>query len=413
MKKPVVVILAGGVGTRFQPLATNKTLIPFLGQPLLQHLLEMIEDAGFDEVLMAVNRENEIWIRRYTDTKLVIHTKLQEEPLGMGDAMLKLETEIENRPILVMNAVDIIEPDFFETLLKKSQDSYAYITGMKVSGHFIGGYLKVDGNKVNEIIEKPEKGKEPSNLVNLVFHYFSEPTIFFEYLHKSEGNGDDHYERALSALMKDKDVSFVTYEGGWQKLKFSHYVLDMMNLLFKQLFEGNAKTFVAKTAKVSKNAVLEGPLYIDDGAEIQDFAVVKGPAYIGRNVIVGNHSLVRQSMIEEDSVIGFGSEVARSYIGPRCHLHHNFIGDSILEADVNPSYGTCTANLRLDNGYVKVKLPGKLVETTRTKLGAIMAKGAFLGVNCSTMPGVTIGANAKVYPGKVVTEAVEANSTLK
>lgn len=413
MKKPLVVILAGGVGTRFEPLATNKTLIPFLGQPLLQHLLEMIEDAGFEEVLIATNSENETWLKQYTTTKMVIQTRLQEKPLGMADAMLKLEEAIGDLPILVMNAADIIDPSFFDTLLKEAQKSYAYITGMKVRSHFIGGYLKVDGDRVMEIVERPAKGSEPSDMVNLVFHYFSQPTDFFQYLKTTEAKGDDHYERALSAMMKEKQVICIPYDGSWQKLKFSHYVLDMMNLFFKQLFLGSSKSFFAKSAQVSKNAVIEGPVYVDEGAEIQDFAVVKGPAYIGRNVVVGSHSLVRQSMIEENSVIGFGSEVARSYIGPRCMLHHNFIGDSILEADVNPSYGTCTANLRLDNGFVKVKLPGKVVETQRTKLGTIIAKGAFLGINCSIMPGVTIGKNARVFPHKVITQAVEADKTLK
>lgn len=403
MKKPLVVILAGGVGKRFEPLSINKTLMPFMGKPILQHLLEMLEDAGFRETLITTNHENEKWFENYQPSSITIQTKLQDEPLGMGDAILNLEKEIGNNPILVINAVDVIDASFFKILLQEAPKHYAYVTGMRVHSHFAGGYLKLDGDRVTSIIEKPAKGQEPSDLVNLVFHYFSKPEEFILRLKQTKTDADDHYEQALALLMKEKNVGCIQYNGFWQKLKFSHYVLDMMELFMSH----KLKKYTAPTAYISPNAVIEGQVFIDDGAKIEDFAIVKGPAYIGKKAIVGNHSLVRQSMIEEGAVIGFGSEVARSYIGPRCMLHHNFIGDSILESDINPSYGTCTANMRLDGNPVSVKLPDKKIETNRTKLGVIMAKGVFSGVNCSFMPGVTVGENAKIMPGTVVFDAVK------
>ena len=117
-------------------------------------------------------------------------------------------------------------------------------------------------------------------------------------------------------------------------------------------------------------------------------------------------------MIEADSTIGFGSEIARSYIGPRCMLHHNFIGDSVLESDVNPSWGTTTANLRLDKKEVRLKLPnGEYIETGKKKLGAVIAKGAFLGVNCSIMPGVAIEKDASVKPNTVINETTPVKTS--
>lgn len=409
MKKPIVVILAGGIGKRFEPLTVNKTLLPFLGKPVLQHLLEMVEDAGFRHALISTNYENEQWFETYLPSKLTIETKLQNKPLGMGDAILNLEQEIGNQPILVINAVDFIDPQFFVTLLNEAQKHYAYITGMRVHSHFPGGYLKLDGENVIDIIEKPTKGSEPSNLVNLVFHYFSQPQDFMLALKKTQSNTDDHYEQALSLLMKEKTVSCIPYNGYWQKLKFSHNVLDLMVLFLKH----KIKPFKAHSAIVSKNAVIEGDVYIDDGAKIEDFAVIKGPAYIGKNVVIGNHTLIRQSIIEEKTIIGFGSEIARSYIGPRCMLHHNFIGDSVLESDINPSYGTTTANLRIDGKAIPMKLPNTNVETIKTKLGSIIAKGVFSGINCSFMPGITIGKNARIYPGSIVFDAIGENETFK
>jgi bifunctional UDP-N-acetylglucosamine pyrophosphorylase/glucosamine-1-phosphate N-acetyltransferase len=108
-------------------------------------------------------------------------------------------------------------------------------------------------------------------------------------------------------------------------------------------------------------------------------------------------------MVEEGSTVGFGSEVARSYVGPGCNLHHTFVGDSVLEGKVNMSWGTVTANLRLDGKTIRISLPnGTVFDTLRNKLGACIATNAFLGVGVSTMPGTIIGPNANIAPHTIV-----------
>jgi NDP-sugar pyrophosphorylase family protein len=402
MKKPLVVILAGGIGKSFQPLSVNKTIIPFFGKPVLQHMLEMVEQSGFHEALVVTNSENEEWLASYQPFNITIQTKIQDKPLGMSDAILQIEHEIDNRPILVMNAVDFIDPIFFKKLYQSTFNTYAFITGMKVKSHMPAGYLRIVDGLVKEIIEKPAPGQEPSEFINLVFHYISEPQDFIQILKATSSEGDDQYEKALSQLMQQHEVKAIIYEDYWQKLKYAYNVLDVADVFLKY----RIKKHRSPSAYVSPNAVIEGDVYIDDNAHIDNFAVIKGPAYIGKYAKIGNHALVRQSIIEAETVVGFGSEVARSYVGPRCMLHHNFIGDSVLESDVNPSWGTTTANLRLDGKTVRMKLPQDIIDTYRHKFGSVIAKGAFLGVNCSIMPGVTIAKDAKVKPGTVVNEAI-------
>jgi len=403
MKKPLVVILAGGIGKSFQPLSVNKTILPIMGKPVLQHMIEMVEQSGFHQALVVTNSENEAWLSSYQPFNITIETKIQDKPMGMGDALLQIEEEIDGNPILVMNAVDFIEPTFFKKLYQATFDSYAFVTGMKTEKHVPAGYLRISGSTVKGIVEKPEKGQEPSDVINLVFHYFSEPQQFLQIL-KSTTGADDHYENALNQLMAQNEVKAVMYPSYWQKLKYSYNVLDLMDVMLKH----RIKKHRSPSAYVSPTAVIEGDVFIDDHAHIDDYAVIKGPAYIGKYAKIGNHALVRSSVIETEAVVGFGSEVARSYVGPRCMLHHNFIGDSVLESDVNPSWGTTTANLRLDGQTVMMKLPEQKIDSGRKKLGAVIAKGAFLGVNCSLMPGVTIGPGAKVNPGTVVNEAISS-----
>jgi NDP-sugar pyrophosphorylase family protein len=348
MKRPTAVILAGGIGKAFKPLVTNKTLIPFLGKPLLQHVIEMLEASSISEALIVTNEENEAWLSSYQPFNITLRTK-RVQPTGMGDALLQAQQEIGSDPILILNASDIVEPTFLKVFLRSLDDKIACVTGLKVDNYFPGGYLKTDGQRARGIVEKPGAGNEPSDLINLVCHYFERPAEFMALLRHTDIS-DDQYEKALNDYMQQKEVHVVKYHGEWSKLKYAHHVLDMMSSML-----GTVKRHVGRTAHVSEHAVIEGEVYIDEGAHIDDYAVVKGPAYIGRGVRIGNHALVRQSTVEEDATVGFGCEVARSYIGPRCSLHHNFVGDSILEADVNPSWGTTFTNLRLDNAPVKVK----------------------------------------------------------
>lgn len=405
MKHPIFVVLAGGIGKNFAPLVTNKSVFPFFGRPLIAHTLDMIQQAGASEAIVVCNSDNEVIIKSLASKKLKITTIVQAQALGQADAInLVAKVVGEDQPIIIINAVDLIDPLALKNFVKKARGNYVQILGMRVHEYFLGGYLQVTGDRVSKIIEKPARGTEPSDIANLFFHYFSKPSEIFALMAKQNG-GDDAYERALDELMQAREVKFMVYEGYWQKLKQAHQVLDMAALFLKHKLDAGSDW----STKIDRSAKIEGPVQIEAGAQIMAGAVIKGPAYIGKNVIVGNHCLVRDSIIEEGSMIGFGSEVARSYIGPNCSLHHNFIGDSVLEAEVNPSYGTCTANLRFDGQAVKMRLPdGLLIDTGKAKLGSIMAKGVFLGVNCSILPGISIGAKANAMPGAVIDQAVSS-----
>ena len=405
--KPLVVILAGGIGKSFAPLSINKTLIPIFGKPMLQHVIEMAEFSGFQEALIITNSENEAWLSSYQPFNITLRTR-KVNPTGMGGALLQAEGDIGNQPIVVMNAADMIEPIFFKSMMRQTSDSYSYVTGLKVDQYFPGGYIKMEGTRAVDILEKPGIGKQPSDLLNLVFHYFSEPQDFLSILKKTP-TSDQQYEIALSNLMQQRHVDVLKYPGRWQKLKYAHHVLDMMQMIL----DTKDSNHRARTAYISPHAVLEGNVFVDEDAHIDAYAVIKGPAYIGKGTKIGNHVLIRQSSIEAGSIVGFGSEVARSYIGPNCMLHHNFVGDSVLESDINPSWGTTFANWRLDNDNVKLKHLDDEIDSGKKKLGAIVAKGAFLGVNCSVMPGTIIGRDAKIFPNKVVKGTISEGEIIK
>lgn len=403
------IILAGGIGKRLHPFTIDKTLIPVCGKPLIEHTLEQIARIGGRKVIMVTNERNHHWATEYSHPQLSIQLVQQPQADGMGGAVLAATENKVNSPVIIMNEVDQVSDSLFADVFSKATAGNFLITGIEQTEYFPGGYLQLDQDRVVSIVEKPAEGTQPSNFVNLVFHYFSQLQPFIEILKQTDLSTDDQYERALATLMKEQQVLFVPYRDYWQALKYPHMLLDVAELYLEQRLQPTnlAQDQAELQLSISPQATISGPVQFGRSVTVEAGAVIKGPAYIGDNVTIGTNSLVRSSIIESNCIIGFGSEVARSYLGPNCALHHNFIGDSVLEGNCNPSWGTCFANWRFDNQPVALSYPSGKIKSNRPKLGAIVGNNGFFGVNCSIMPGSVVAPDTQVYPGLVVKGQLE------
>jgi len=405
MMKPTVVILAGGIGKRFVPFITSKPLFPFFGIPLLKHLLDQLTRTGWGQVIVVASADNFSDIKRLISSQRQMTVVVQNRPSGMADALLTVENRIANKPILVVNATDVVADSLLINLKTQILKRKPLIAACRVSSYFPGGYLVFAGKRLVGIREKPGEGKEPSDLVKLVFDYFSSAQEILTLIKATTSDKDDAYEKALSVLIQTRPVEVVSYEDYWQPFKYSWHILDMVEVFLKErLIPGR------EGAEVEKMAVVDKGVFLGKGVRVMAGAVIKAPSYIGVNTVVGNNVLIRESIIEGDCVIGFGSEVARSYIGENCWLHTNYIGDSVLESDVAFGSGAVTGNFRLDGKEVGVDVLGGKLLTSKIKLGALVAKGVKVGVNASLMPGVSLGTMAMIGPGTLVKEPILANT---
>jgi NDP-sugar pyrophosphorylase family protein len=406
------VILAGGIGKRFAPYITDKTLFPFMGQPLLERTLRSIAAAGIPRAIVATNAYNHEWVEENAKSikGLKITAHRQEEPNGMAGALLSLQDVLPEKDIIVMNAGDMVEESLLHGLVKAVKGQTAMVTGMDRADYQPVGYLIMDGDRVVGIAEKPGADNMPSTLINLVFHYFSSPGEFLDLLNAKQAvsENDDIYERALSTMMERGDVGVYRYSGRWQKLKFGFHVLDMV-----EYFLADLQPSIDPTAMVAPSAKIIGNVVISAGAKVFDGAIISGPCYIGPNAIVGNGALVRSSIVEAGATVGFGSEVARSYVGASCDLHHAYVGDSVLEHHVHFGFNAHTANYRLDQQPITLKWSTAEYPSEKIKLGACIAAHTEIGVNVSIMPGTAIGHHAVLYPATVAYEPVGDNMLLK
>lgn len=342
MKIKNVLILAGGTSSRFWPLS-HKNLFYFKGETLIEYQIKFY--LQYAETVFIVSHPDtfdqisEI-AHRYRVKVIVQHGS------GQGAAILSAHEDVSGETLIV-NANDIFKQSLIESLISKISESNngidSIFTARKVDTYFPGGYLVLDGSSVKGVIEKPGPDNMPSPYWKFVVDYFSHIDDFMTVLSKMQSSNDDQYERAITDFIQQgKRITMLEYIDDSATIKYPWNILDVM-----EFFLGQTTSHVSESAQVDSTAIIQGNVFIDDGAKIHEYSKIVGPAYIGKNVTIGNYSLVSSSMVEQDSMIGGYTEVTRSYIGPMTWSHRAYIGDSIIEGPANFAAGSVTANLRL------------------------------------------------------------------
>jgi NDP-sugar pyrophosphorylase family protein len=401
-----IVFLCGGVGKRMSPLSEDKFLLRFLGKTLLQYHIEQAQKAGLNEFIVVGNPANIARIKAVAKAipAIKIAFAVQEKRLGMANALESAQKLLGDEPIIVVSPNDVLDSTAYAAITEAHNKGSAgsYILTCEVKEYFPGGYLALGrGEEIKAIIEKPGKGNEPSNLVNVVVHLHTKPRQLLQHIASAVSSKDDVYERALSDMIKeDYKVKAVKHKGFWQAIKYPWDIFPVMEHFLKQ----GGKSISPK-AKISKTAVIEGDVIIEDGVRVLENAVIKGLCYIGRNSVIGNNALIRDnSHIGEGCVVGYGTEIKHSYIGDNNWFHQNYFGDSIIGNDCSFGAGTISANLRLDEREISVMVNGEEINTGLNKLGALVGNGVRTGINVGIMPGRRVGEGSFVGPHVCLTE---------
>ncbi|MCJ2144601.1 LpxA family transferase [Methylobacterium sp. E-066] len=147
-------------------------------------------------------------------------------------------------------------------------------------------------------------------------------------------------------------------------------------------------------------AGLDGTYRVTDGiaihaqAIVEAGATVKPPAIIGPGCFVAAGAYLRGGCwLEADCIVGPGAELKSAFLfAGAAAAHFNFVGDSILGANVNLEAGAIIANHRNEapDRPILLRLGGRLVETGTRKFGALVGNGARIGANAVIAPGAVI-----------------------
>ena len=199
-------------------------------------------------------------------------------------------------------------------------------------------------------------------------------------------------ETIAADLFKD-----VTYP--WEVLpKIKDYIIALGETLDSEKYEKRGEDiWVAKSAKVAPTACLNGPLIVDEDAEIRHCAFVRGSAIVGKGAVVGNST-------ELKNVVLFNKVQVP---------HYNYVGDSILGYKAHMGAGSITSNVKSDKTLVVIKGTDTKIKTGFKKVGAMLGDNVEVGCNSVLNPGTVIGRNSNVYPTSCVRGVIPESHIFK
>ena len=372
------VILAAGKGTRTYPLSLTKPkhLLKVAGKTILEHSLDNLTSL-VKEVILVIGYKGEM-IQKAIGTNykgLKIKYVFQKNLLGTGDAAKKAEPYLQDK-FLLLNGDDLYGKEDIKQCLKK----HPCILLKQVKNPKNYGQVKIENNQVKVFIEKPKD--KVSNLVNTGL-YVLDKTIFTFKIKRSVRN---EYEITdyIKNIIQEQNLYFHKAKN-WIPVSYSWNLLDINEYLLKNYYTKN-KVIIGKGTIIESGANIQGPVLIGQNCFIGANSYIKKFTSIGDNCVIGQTVEIENTVIGDNSNIGDLSSVKDSIIGDNCEI----------------GAGTIFANFR-DNGQtIKSVIAGKITDTKREKLGAVMGDRAKTGINTLIEPGKKIWAGKTIKPNQTI-----------
>lgn len=201
------IILVGGKGLRLNRLTSNKPkcMVKVKDKPLIEHGMEVLSDL-FEEIIVVVGEKKE-QIMDYLGGRCSYIE--QKEALGTAHAVGLLKEKVGDK-FLVINGDVLVKKKDIKTMISKKPITIAIYP---VEDPWKYGVMKLKGKKIIEIIEKPVKGGEPSNLINGGVYLFDRRIFDAIEQTKISKRGEYEITDSLNILIKNN-------------IKINHFMLS-------------------------------------------------------------------------------------------------------------------------------------------------------------------------------------------
>jgi bifunctional UDP-N-acetylglucosamine pyrophosphorylase/glucosamine-1-phosphate N-acetyltransferase len=407
-------LMVAGDSTRMMPLSANvpKHILPVAGKPFIFHNLLALQEAGIKEVLLIYGYHG-AQLKEVVDSQdwgsMNISYITQKERLGTAHAAGHAKEFAGDDDILLMNGDVIVGPKSFEGIIKthKKDGHRLTLSGFEVDDPSPFALVKVNGNKVTELIEKPLADIE-GNLANAGI-YCVGPDLW-DAIDKTKKSKRGEYEitDSIEMLIEKGLVGVFVIPSWWEEIGKPWDLLEVNKQLLSTM-----KMRIDGT--VEDGANIRGEVIIDAGAYVRAGAYIIGPAYIGPDCVVGPNCFIRaHTYLESNVKIGNGVEIKNSIILDGTNVGHlSYVGDSVIGRRSNFGAGTITANLRHDDRAVHVTVKGKRVSSGRRKLGAIIGDDVKTGIGTLISPGAVLHSGARTGIGTIVNRDIEPGKMMK
>ena len=424
-----VVILAAGKGTRMKS-DLPKVLHPIAGRPMVQHVVDAAGALDPDNTVLIYGHGGEAVRQAVTGSRL--QWAEQAEQLGTGHAVAQALPHLEEDVVLVLYGdVPLIQPQTLRDFVARVGDqSLALMTLTLDDPSGYGRVIRDGDGKVQRVVEQKDASDDEKAVREINTGILACTRRFLNdslpRLSNSNAQGE-YYLTDLIAMAVDAGMDVVTEQPGhawevdgvndrvqlarlervYQRVRAEALMRAGVTLLDPNRLDIRGNLQCGQDVTLDINTVLVGDVEIGDrvtvgpnclirnarigsGTHIEANSVVDG-AVVGENCQVGPFARLRPGTeLAAQAKVGNFVETKKAYVGEGSKVNHlTYIGDSRIGKGVNVGAGTITCN------YDGVN-----------KFQTVMKDGAFIGSNSSLVAPVTIGENATVGAGSVVTKDV-------
>ena len=325
-------ILAAGKGTRVRPITYTipKPLIPILQKPVMEFLLELLRQHGFDQIMVNVSHlahEIEGYFRDgqrfgvdigYSFEGSIVDGKLVGQAVGSAGGLRKIQdfNAFFDDTFVVLCGDALIDLDLTAAVKKhQANGAIATVITKKVPKEDVPSYGVVvtdEQGRIQSFQEKPSVEEAVSTDINTGIYIF-EPEIF-DYIPPNQ-EYDIGGELFPKLVAKQAPFYAVSMEFEWVDIgKVPDYWHAIRGVLTKEIknvsipgHEVAPGIYTGLNVAVNWDKVdIQGPVYIGGMSKIEDGAKIIGPAMIGPNCYICSGATVDNSVIFEYSRLGEG-----------------------------------------------------------------------------------------------------------
>ena len=267
------IVMAGGEGTRLRPLTSNqpKPMVPIVGKPCMEHILELLKAHGLEDVIVTVAFLPQA-IRSYfgdgESLGLNISYSVEETPLGTAGSV-RLATRRTEEPVLVISGDALCDVDLTAMLRSHEEKGAAVTIGLQsVDNPLEFGIVVTDEDaRIERFLEKPSWGQVFSDTINTGI-YVLEPEVLTHV--PTDGPYDFSKELFPLLLEMGRPIYGHVMEGYWQ---------DIGNL--DRFRQANFDALDGAVRLDVPGLRLKGNLWVSEGVDIDELEPVSRGPYGG------------------------------------------------------------------------------------------------------------------------------------
>ncbi|QHG91083.1 mannose-1-phosphate guanyltransferase [Sulfurimonas sp. CVO] len=380
------VVMAGGFGTRIQPLTHSrpKPMLPIVNRPMMEHTMIMLRDLGISEFIVLLYFKPEI-IQNYfgdgSEFGIKITYVVPDDDYGTAGAVKLAEEYIGDENFIVISG-DLVTDFNFEKIFEFHKQRKAKLsiglTSVENPLQF-GVVIANEDNVIEKFLEKPSWGEVFSDTINTGI-YVIEPEIL-EYIPQGE-NFD--FAKDLFPLLMKKGVDLMGYnlEGYWRDVgnpeSYREVYDDILNERVAFKFNGIVKKYA------------EGILYSDEEYNLNSSVKILGTVVLGKHVKIKDDVKLSNSVIGDNVSIGNGCSIS----------------NSVIWEDVKMK-----KNIKLDNAVICNN--NSIDKNVTAKAGLILSEGCEVGELASFEHDVIIWPNKKIEAASIISHNLVFGSRYK